>query len=295
MRFLTIAFTILGIAALVMAPPGAQGQPTRPSKRPPDLESLVADAVALPVEYQSDILFDLIDKGKLTDRAAKVQLLEDIFHHAGEARNPYAKVDHPEDFDTLSSRQALAFDLKLDTLSIQCRVARLILNDSGKKARELFAQIGHPALPPIPCGAHLIYNVQVYFDTLRELFDRAFTPSERRHGDDVQLLLQTISSIQSVEELAPAANMLASISVQPADWTTLANLFAGRVASVSTGDREFSYLEDDLVLSKAIEKLLGCELKDQMAPEGLLQAYRKFLVRQLSGPRCADSMLATKA
>ncbi|HLY17031.1 MAG TPA: hypothetical protein VKR61_07390 [Bryobacteraceae bacterium] len=81
---------------------GAAVQPAKPGKHPPDLESLIAGAVMLPVECQSDILFDLIDKGKLPDRAAKAHLLEDVFPHAGEAGNPHAKVDHPEHFDTLS-------------------------------------------------------------------------------------------------------------------------------------------------------------------------------------------------
>jgi hypothetical protein len=118
------------------------------------------------VEYRSDILFDLIEKGKLGGARWKARLLEDVFHHAGEARNPCRKVDNgeSENNDTVSGCQRQAFQLGLDSLSIQCRVVRLVLGDSGKKAREWFAQISRPGLPRVSCEDPLIYDVQVYFD-----------------------------------------------------------------------------------------------------------------------------------
>lgn len=255
-----------------------------------DIQSLVDAAATLPVEYQSDILIGLAEKHKLKDLRWKVQLMEDVFAHAGEAQASYPKVEGPQTGDTLSARQAAAFELGLDTLSIKCRTVRVVLDDSGKKARELFARIGHPVLPRIECEQPLIYSVQVYYDTLRALFDRAFTGPERQHGDDIQLLLQTIGSIHSIEELIQAGFLLVDIHLKPTDWATLANLFASCLASVDAGDRDFSYSDTRLALSKTVHKLLEREAQSQLATDGLVQAYRKFLVRQLSGPRCADSV-----
>jgi len=42
-------------------------------------------------------------------------------------------------------------------------------------------------------------------------------------------------------------------------------------------------------------QLAECELRNQRDPDGLLRAYRKFLVRQLAGPRCADSLATPQA
>jgi len=288
---------LLGIATLVTAQ--LRGQPAKPRvgqglEASPDLKSLVGAAMALPVEYQSDILFDLIEKGKVSDPRWKEQLLEDVFHHAGEARNPYPKVDNGDSNDTLSARQGSAFSLGLDSLSIQCRVVRLVLNGSGSKAREMFAQIVHPSAPPASCSEPMTYDVHVYFDTMRELFDRGFTVSERRRGDDVQLLLQAVGSIQSAEELAPAGNLIAGLPLRPADQAALTSLFASRLAAATTSDRQFHYIEAELTLAKAVQKLVERELRSQRPADGLLQAYRKFLVRQLSGSRCADSVATSQ-
>jgi len=141
------AAALISTTALAMAQSG--GQPAKPgvgqsTDASPELKSLVGAAVALPVEYQSDILIDLIEKGKVSDPRWKGQLLEDLFHHAGEAKNPYPEVDSGESNDTVSARQGFAFLSGLDSLSIQCRVVRLVLNGSGRKARELFTQIVHP-------------------------------------------------------------------------------------------------------------------------------------------------------
>ena len=292
------AAALISTTALAMAQSG--GQPAKPgvgqsTDASPELKSLVGAAVALPVEYQSDILIDLIEKGKVSDPRWKGQLLEDLFHHACEAKNPYPEVDSGESNDTVSARQGFAFLSGLDSLSIQCRVVRLVLNGSGRKARELFTQIVHPSLPPIPCSEPMTYDVHVYFDTLREVFLRSFTAPERGRGDDVQLLLQTIGSIQSAEELAPAGNLIAGLSLKLADQAALASLFESRLASVSTGDREFHNIEAKLGLAKAVQSLAECELRNQRDPDGLLRAYRKFLVRQLAGPRCADSLATPQA
>ena len=281
----------LGPLCALAASAAANPRPEAPQERvPPEVQSLVDAALSLPVEYQSDILIGLAEKGKLQHGRLGAQSLEDIFNHAGEAKMSYPKIEGVPTGDTLSARQAAAFELGLDTLSIQCRVVRVMLDRSAAKARELFARIEHPSPPQADCEQPLISSVRIYYDTLGALFDRAYTQPERQHGDDTQLLMQAIGEIRSIEELVPAADMLVRLKVRPTDWGGLVGLFTGALASVEGSDRTFSYAEGRLVLSKAVQGLLEREAGYHLSAGGLVQAYRKFLVRQLSGPRCADSL-----
>ena len=256
------------------------------------LRALVDTVQSLPTEYASDLLLELIADRKIADPKWRAQLLEDIFYRAPTAVNAYAKheIGDLSVNDTVSGRQGTAYQLRLDSLSIQCRVVKLLVLTSPQRARELFNEIQPLRLTSLPCTDSLVYDVAIYFDTLHDLIERGFTPAQRQKGEQLELLRRVLSGIGSIEEAGQAARLLSEVSPDAADQAMLLGLYAGRLSAVTGNDRDFSYVDKDLAMSKSIQRIAGGALSRQISADALLRAYRGILLRYLKGARCRDSL-----
>ncbi len=256
----------------------------------PSIQALVGSAQALPIEYASDILFDVIQAGRIADPKWRLELLEDVFHRAPTAVNSYPQEDIGDPNDTVNDRQSAAYRLRLDSLSIQCRVVKMLAATSPRKAKELFNQIAPLHLTPRKCTEPMVYDVGIYFDTAHELFDNAFTPAERRHGEDLQLLTRVVGAVTSIEEAGHTAWLLSEMALPPADHAMVVSLYSGRLSEATGGDRDFSYVERTQELSKAIRKIAVLSQARSIPTDGLLRSYRGVMIRYLTGSRCSDSV-----
>jgi hypothetical protein len=86
--------------------------------------------------------------------------------------------------------------------------------------------------------------------------------------------------------------MLASASVKDADFRALVNSFAGALGKISGDDRSFAY---SMPARKQILALVEESKRRQLSPLPLLEAYRLYLVINLSAARCADDGSMTGA
>jgi hypothetical protein len=141
---------------------------------------MLDEARSAPVEIFADVVFHLIETNRipLKDRAA---LLDGIFLRATGARE--AMPQRPAVAPTRPAAPkpampippgatiqyfpvvALQTQMRLDTLSLQCRVVRVFLAIDGKHARELFSRIPRPDLPKPDCKSAILKDPSVYFGT----------------------------------------------------------------------------------------------------------------------------------
>ncbi len=96
--------------------------------------------------------------------------------------------------------------------------------------------------------------------------------------------------IQGIPQLIPAARAIRELHISPVAVGRLMRTYAGQLADMDGGDREFSYVTRKGKLLEQIEAL--ALVSDETGDSSAIlvwEAYRKFLVRHLRGPRCADT------
>ena len=255
------------------------------------VSSLLDRARGEPVEIFSDVAFRLLEANKIPP-AQTSALLEEIFQRAPQSREPHpwslAQPAVPQ--GALEARYQVQ-RLRLDALSLQCRVVHSLLVTDPRRAVELFDQI--PALqpPPAACEDPYVASFTPLYDTLLQVITRGrFTPEERAKQRPLEMVLRRLRELRSPAELRPATRLIMDLVTRqnwPADELSAA--YASAVASLHSDDRTFSLA---LASAQALTDSLAfaTELRQRGAnPVAILSAWRTFLGRHLRAARCTDS------
>ena len=251
---------------------------------PPAIEALLDAARAAPAEFAADATIRIAALDQL-EKARRVELLEQAFRSASSAQQPYKRHAAFVRAGSPSAFLNRAYGQDLDALSLRLRAIQALLPLDARKARDLFLQTPPPNTPRLKCDDFLIYDVGGFYDTLGSIARQSFTPQEVQAGDPFRLLARFAGNITSPVQVAPVARMLAAASVKDADFRTLVNSFAQALGKISGDDRSFTY---SIAAGTQILTLVEESKRRQLSPLPLIEAYRLYLVNNLSASRCAD-------
>lgn len=268
---------------------------TEHSRRPLQLVSVVDDARLTPPEFAADTLIKLASSDRVADKEWKGELLEEAFQLATRARHPVKLIYIGGDIDTREGYLSYAMDARLDGLSLQTRAAEAMLVVDKLRARALLSEIPPGLnLRPLSCEDSVAYDVSAFYNALRDIADKSFSPSERLAGVHVQFVEPYVMKIVSPAQVGPVAKMIASLSLSPTELATLSSAFADGLKNVAEDDRS---LAASLTVNSLVEQfrsLLDVVGKQGQSRAQLGSAFRDLLMRSLGGRRCADRAEASR-
>src|ERR1700689_889108 len=120
--------------------------------RAQDVQTLVELARTAPPELTADAILRLAEDGTLPVGGPRSELLEEAFKTAERAQEPVPLIPVPGlPPNPRAMFRSQASELRLDALSLQSRVFKLVLRTDPEAARRLFESMKHPALEPRPC------------------------------------------------------------------------------------------------------------------------------------------------
>jgi hypothetical protein len=256
---------------------------------PAGLDALLDAARAAPAEFAADAIIRIAGLNQL-EKARRIELLEQAFQRASGAQQPYKRHATFVRPDTPSGFLNRAYGQDLDAMSLRLRAIDALLPLDAQKARDLFLQTPPPNTPPLKCDDFLVYDVGRFYDTLGSIARQSFTAQEVQAGEPFRLLERLAGAIASPVQVAPVARMLAAASVKDADFRALMTSFAEALGKISGDDRSFTY---SMPAGQQILALVEESKRRQLSPLPLLEAYRLYLVDNLSAARCADDGLMT--
>jgi hypothetical protein len=258
---------------------------------PAGIDALLDAARGAPAEFAADAMIRIAALDKL-EKPRRIELLEKAFRRASGAQQPYKRHGTFVRQGSPSGFLNRAYGQELDAMSLRLRAIETLLPLDGPKARELFLKAPPPKTPRLKCDDFLVYDVAKFYDVLGSVSRQAFTAKEVQAGEPFRLLQRFAGAITSPIEVVPAARMLAAANVKDADFESLVRSFAEALDKVSGDDRSFT---DSLPAGKQILALVEECKRRRSSPLLLLEAYRLYLVTNLSAARCADddSMLGT--
>lgn len=188
-------------------------------KLPPDAERMVELANATAPEFDADALLRVASSTKI-DKSLRKELIERAFHLAPGAQLGTPVIGAGQLADTRNGIIAGAAKLNLDTLSLQTRAVRSMLELDKKTARDLFLEINQPVSRQT-CDQPLAPDVGILYDVLATVANATFTDQERKKEEHLNLVMSYMSRAASPGEIAPLERMIASLNITSAQRDVL--------------------------------------------------------------------------
>lgn len=212
-----------------------------PAKLPAAYQTLVDLARAAPPEFTADALLRIVEQGRMLDKSARSELLEEAFRSASAAKFPVRMQGLPgTTTDTASGSLSRAYALKLDALSLQTRAVRDMLSIDSAAARRMFTEIARPTLAPLTCDDALFYDMSDFYQVLGLVAGSAFTQAERAKEGHLNFLTDYLGQATSPLELAPLAEMIQSAGGTPQEQQGLWARLGGLFETIQLDDRSYS-------------------------------------------------------
>ena len=289
--FATLA-TLLGtIGTAVAQQPDGQPHPSEKTALRQELPAEVQDVIGLaymaPPEFGADALIRLLKAGLIPDREKKLELLRDAFQMALQAPDP-VKYSYPRGapFDTRQGLRWRRFNLDVDGESLRCRAVQALLPIDKRLAREWFEEMGLPRPPKHECRSTLVYDPEIFFQTLRRLMDEAFSPEEREKHEHVIFAERYLKALTSPPQVLAAAGLLATAELDREGFARLLDAFCGSLERMPADARAF---RDGWGLMEAVRPVAEKCRKWGLSFDRLVGSLRGYIVRNMRAVRCADS------
>jgi len=245
----------------------------------PAIDSLVESARAAPAEFAADALIRLAALDQV-DKARKIEWLQQAFDRAAEAQEPYKRRAAITRFGGPAGFLNRAYSQDLDAMSLRLRAVAALLPVDSRKAASLFLRIPPARLPAVSCTEFLVPEVSRFYEVLGNLL-----ASQALTSNDLE---RFAGAITSPGQIAPTARMIASANLSEADFRRVVAAYAGALSGIAADDRTFTYYA---AAGRQIELLAEECRRHKTSTLPLVEAYRAYLVRHLSGARCGDDEL----
>jgi len=238
---------------------------------------------------RGDLLLKSVVLCSPANRDLRIEVLERVFQIASQVEEPYPRDPVPIGFtDTEPALSAIASGLGLDQLSLRTRALSSLAVLDMRKARDWFESIAPRQPSALTCDDYQVARLAGYYDTLRELADRSFSPEEVAKGVREKFIIAHLLPIQSPAEVAGVLNFLATARLDAQALELLLTMAAVQIETVDSDDRAFSVQMLAEGGQDRIKMLADRCKRESVNPAPLLSAYRGYYARQLGKPRCGD-------
>jgi hypothetical protein len=285
---------VRGLLSVVLATawlaPGQTADADRWAKIPREIRTLIDQSSAAQPELAADILLRLVEAGKIPDKEIRAEILERAFTQAGSARFPLRLI-----FSTTAGMwtdsdvgvRMAALYKHLDTLSLECRVIRAMLDTDRKRALEMFQSLPPLRIPTRSCSDNMVERVDDFYSTLALLVNRAFSDAEKRAGKHLELAESYLHSIAAPAQLEPAANMIVEFQLDGKRLAPMLTAYSAALEQMSADDRAFSSATH-LGLLESLVRLAKYSEAKGVSSFALVDAFRAYYIRHMRGARCED-------
>jgi len=270
------------MCALLVAAAPVIGQERRPREFP--IDTLIADARAVPAEFSADTLIRLAGFPQIST-ATKIELLDEAFQRAHRARDEYrlsARPELPDDSRQGAQRQAYATGL--NRVSLQSRAVQQLAFIDPPHGRELFEWIDLN-LSAASCDGPLVPAVDDYYTALGYVARTTF-------GSDRSAALWFLEfhlwRAHLPSEMPAVARAMQRFRPKADEAAYLENVLRVILQGSRPDARGFSSASLDIVQQLADLQKAHRDLS--VGGFDIMASLRDYLTTQLKGPRCADSI-----
>ncbi len=275
-------------ALLVLLSAGDRQAPALAKRsRDAEVEVLIAEAMSAPPEFAADVLIRTAESSAIADVAWRRELLEEAFRRAYGAQEPYRRVAAPISPDTRQGAEALAADTPLNRVALQVRSVQLMRFFDPVRARELFGWI-ELNLDADACESPLAPALDEYHLALATLARQTFPDTPQGRADALAFFELFLWRARVPSEVPAVARAMRRFRANADEAAYLEMLLRAMLENGERGPRAFSTSAIDI--GSQISELRDVDRTLGVGGPYLLATLRQYLVTQLTGPRCSDSL-----
>lgn len=166
------------------------------AEEPGPVERLRAQIAAAPPEIGADLLVRLVERRRVSGRKEAVEVLEQAWHLAGEARLPMPR-------RTMQRSTGPTRGTELNTLSLRLRALRQLRHFDREKAVEGMRGMAAPVPEAVECGSQWVWDPGPWYEAIEmlgTLEDRARAVREITHPSQLAPALELVLSHQGKGE-----------------------------------------------------------------------------------------------
>jgi hypothetical protein len=267
----------VGIVTLVSG--AGFAQPTGKPVRPPEILDLIGYAQAAPPEFAADALIRIADSDKIADNAWKRELLEQALALAPAAQYKVKRPNSAAGGDNHWGYFSFAYEMEMDTLSLQWRAIQALSKTDPARARELFSQIPPPRLDPLTCQDGLVYDVEPFYQALAEI----------AKDQKVEFIEPYVQHINSHTQVAPVIDMILHRKAPPREFERLTAELSAALGQIDHDPRSLSVMSTLPRVNALATALQAAGLP----PAGFLTAYQNYLQAHWNARQCKGSETGT--
>jgi hypothetical protein len=284
---------IAGVALLVAASPsyGAAQAPALPRPaRERTIEALVFDVAGGPAEFSADLLIRLAGSAAVADPEWKRELLETAFRRAYGVHDSHKRAAPGAAVDSRAGGFTRAYATGLDALTLQVRAVLGMIPLDPVRARELFEWIDF-YLPPASCSDMLIPVADEYYAALGTIARRTFPPAADGRDQALRFLENNLWRARLPSEMPAVVRAVRAFQPRAVEAGYLEVSISALMERRERDARSFSTFGLDITTKTG--ELADLDRAAGVGGETLMRALRKYLVGELSGSRCSDSVAET--
>jgi acetyl esterase/lipase len=262
-------------------------------KRSTEIEALIEELRLAQPELAASSMINIASL-KEVENDWKAELYEEAFRIAGRAQKPIKLQGLPgSETDTRTGYLESSYSyLKMDRLSLQTNAINQLIALKPAKARELWKEIERPPLPVRKCEEGLTYDLTNFYEVMKSVAQKTFSPEEIQNGEQALFLEQQLNALASPAEIPSAAKLIASIELPPAQLDLLSSALFRAMEKLESDDRNFSRHSGEIFNS--IYALAKKRDQTNLGSAALMESLRAFLVKNLNAARCADNYAEDK-
>lgn len=288
---LLIFFSIGCNNDFVAQPP--TGSPPLPS---PTIAETNADFLVLltrmsaqPIEIYADLAFRVLDSNRNWTRDKKIEVLEELFRRAEEAKGEFKRKQHEGATDSPSGLDSMVADQKLDGHSIKLRVIEKMIEIDPLRARQMFDEVSSKPLKTLDCSDELDYDPELHFLVLRRIANGTFGQEEKDNHQHISYISSKLDELSSPSELRPALELVLSFSNSKNEFEALLDSLARSFKTIRSDPAGFHYsIRYGRVIDVVADRLIPRIESNGMLVENFAKPFGTYLVKNFTGTRCAN-------
>jgi hypothetical protein len=253
------------------------------------IETLIALSRSAAPEVEADLLFTTLSANLVSDKRRQLELLDEAFQSAFRVKEPIRKRSWSQLVDTRSGYRQMAFDLRLDRLSIQSQAILKTIPLDSLRARVMFQGVVLPKIDTLVCKDSLVADFSAYYQMVVLLAEHSFTPDEIKAQSHIQLITDQLEAIKSVSQATAALKALGGVKLSDDELSRVVASLGKAFAQASADPRAFAFAvqRDGFII--VAENFIAMLKRRGIPAEEFTVRIHDFLIKNMSGEVCADA------
>jgi hypothetical protein len=126
------------------------------------------------------------------------------------------------------------------------------------------------------------YELSSFYQTLKEVKQKGFTPKEISEGNGLRFIQPYIAEVESPAQIAPVVDLIVDSDLTPSELNVLLSTLVSALKGIQDDPKSFALSLTSGGLANSLQKLIKKSREHDVDSAPLLNAFKAYFLRELS-------------